>query len=86
MMDHFCPEKNTGFSTNGTYLRLRRTQYFENELMVRMKIKISSRGDVFVFSKHEDEGTGPRLAKQFEGLSQPIYGQSQLKVPAVISA
>jgi len=23
---------------------------------------------VFVFFKHEDEGTGPKLAKQFEGI------------------
>ncbi len=52
-----------------TYLRLRCNHYSNNELMERMdKIQGGGWGNVFVFFKHEDEGTGPRLAKQFINL------------------
>lgn len=48
------------------YLRLRRTQYSDAELKERMvKIKDSGWNNVYVFFKHEDEGTGPALAKKF---------------------
>ena len=51
------------------YLRLRRTQYDNSELEQRMKkIKDSGWENVYVFFKHEDEGTGPALAKQFIAL------------------
>ena len=49
------------------YLRLRQVQYAEGELEDwAERVKQPEWGDVFVFFKHEDEGTGPKLAKRFE--------------------
>ncbi len=51
------------------YLRLRKVGYGAGELEEwASRIKSPDWGDVFVFFKHEDEGTGPRLAKRFEEL------------------
>ena len=49
------------------YLRLRRAEHGDAELD-RWARTIREQGwkDVFVFFKHEDAGTGPRLAKEFE--------------------
>jgi uncharacterized protein YecE (DUF72 family) len=48
------------------YLRLRRTAYDENGLVEWMKrVQDQKWKDAFVFFKHEDEGTGPKLAAQF---------------------
>ena len=48
------------------YLRLRRTAYDENDLVEWMKrVQDQKWKDAFVFFKHEDEGTGPKLAAQF---------------------
>jgi len=33
--------------------------------------------DAFVFFKHEDEGTGPKLAARFLGLAPPVSNQVQ---------
>jgi uncharacterized protein YecE (DUF72 family) len=48
------------------YLRLRRVQYTEAHLR-QWGERITSEGwrDAFVFFKHEEEATGPRLARQF---------------------
>src|SRR6266446_3759921 len=48
------------------YLRLRRTSYDENDLKEWMR-RVSDQKwkDAFIFFKHEDEGTGPKLAAQF---------------------
>jgi len=48
------------------YLRLRRVQYSEAALKTWCE-RITSQPwrDAFVFFKHEDEATGPRLARQF---------------------
>jgi len=48
------------------YLRLRRVNYDE-EALREWLARIQNQGwdDVFVFFKHEDEGTGPKLARQF---------------------
>ena len=48
------------------YLRLRRTEYTSDDLE-RWAKRIDEQGwdDTFVFFKHEDEGTGPRLAESF---------------------
>jgi len=48
------------------YLRLRRVNYSEENLGEWFK-RVSGQNwnDAFVFFKHEDEGTGPRLAGQF---------------------
>jgi uncharacterized protein YecE (DUF72 family) len=48
------------------YLRLRRSDYSAPELKAwRKRVQEQDWRDVFVFFKHEDEGTGPRLAKWF---------------------
>jgi len=48
------------------YLRLRRVNYSEENLAEWLK-RIRAQGwkETFVFFKHEDEGTGPKLAAQF---------------------
>jgi uncharacterized protein YecE (DUF72 family) len=53
------------------YLRLRRVEYDEQALKEWVK-KVKSQGwsDAYVFFKHEDEGTGPKLAKQFIELTK----------------
>jgi len=48
------------------YLRLRRTNYEETDLVDWMqRVKDQKWKDAFVFFKHEDEGVGPKLAAQF---------------------
>ena len=51
------------------YVRLRRVIYQENDLKEWAKrIKAQKWGETYVFFKHEDEGTGPKLAAQFNSL------------------
>ncbi|HXQ70336.1 MAG TPA: DUF72 domain-containing protein [Pyrinomonadaceae bacterium] len=53
------------------YVRLRRVQYSKAELTAWSKrIKAQNWKKTFVFFKHEDEGTGPKLAAQFINLSK----------------
>jgi len=53
------------------YLRLRRTAYDENDLVEWMKrVQDQKWKDAFVFFKHEDEGTEPKLAAQFLELAK----------------
>jgi uncharacterized protein YecE (DUF72 family) len=48
------------------YLRLRRVEYGENDVREwARKVQEQSWGEAYVFFKHEDAGTGPRLASQF---------------------
>jgi uncharacterized protein YecE (DUF72 family) len=48
------------------YLRLRRVQYSKRDLKDWIKrVRAQQWKDTFVFFKHEDEGTGPKLAAQF---------------------
>ena len=48
------------------YLRLRRVLYSEEHLQDWLKrIRDQNWNETFLFFKHEDEGTGPRLAAQF---------------------
>ena len=48
------------------YLRLRRVNYSKDDLAEwSARIKAQNWTTVFVFFKHEDEGTGPRLAGEF---------------------
>ena len=48
------------------YLRLRREEYGERSLKTWAgRLKHQEWSDVFVFFKHEDEGTGPELALRF---------------------
>ncbi len=52
------------------YLRLRRVNYSEENLTDWVtRIREQHWNDTFVFFKHEDEGTGPKLAAQFIKLS-----------------
>lgn len=48
------------------YLRLRKVEYGEGEIEAWAE-KVAAQGwaEAFVFFKHEDEGTGPRLARRF---------------------
>jgi uncharacterized protein YecE (DUF72 family) len=53
------------------YLRLRRVNYEAPDLSVWMdRIQSQPWKDAFVFFKHEDEGTGPKLAAQFIELAK----------------
>lgn len=48
------------------YLRLRRVQYSEENLREWLqRIRDQDWNETFLFFKHEDEGTGPKLAAQF---------------------
>jgi uncharacterized protein YecE (DUF72 family) len=48
------------------YLRLRRVEYGENDVREWAKrVQEQPWGEAYVFFKHEDAGTGPRLASQF---------------------
>ena len=52
------------------YLRLRRVLYSEEHLQDWLKrIREQNWNETFLFFKHEDEGTGPRLAAQFVKLA-----------------
>jgi uncharacterized protein YecE (DUF72 family) len=48
------------------YLRLRRVNYSEPDLLTWVdRIKSQGWDSVYVFFKHEDEATGPKLAARF---------------------
>jgi uncharacterized protein YecE (DUF72 family) len=58
-------------TTEWGYLRLRRTAYEEKDLADWMKRVTDQKWkDAFIFFKHEDEGTGPKLAAQFLQLAK----------------
>jgi uncharacterized protein YecE (DUF72 family) len=49
---------------------LRRPDYTEAELKACVKrVQAQNWQDAFVFFKHEDEGKGPQMAKEFLGLA-----------------
>jgi uncharacterized protein YecE (DUF72 family) len=53
-------------SADWGYLRLRRSSYSETDLEEWLEwIRDQEWSETFVFFKHEDEGTGPRLARRF---------------------
>lgn len=53
------------------YLRLRRVNYSEEQLQEWLiRIREQQWSDAFVFFKHEDEGTGPKLAAHFLSLAE----------------
>ena len=55
------------------YMRLRRVKYSKSELkkwIARMRAQEWT--NTYVFFKHEDEGTGPKLAAQFLGLVNSV--------------
>jgi uncharacterized protein YecE (DUF72 family) len=52
------------------YLRLRRVEYSESDLREWwQRVRDQNWNDTFIFFKHEDEGTGPKLAEQFLSLA-----------------
>jgi uncharacterized protein YecE (DUF72 family) len=54
-------------TTSWGYLRLRREAYDDADLVEwARRIRETAWTDVYVFFKHEDAGTGPRLAHRFE--------------------
>jgi uncharacterized protein YecE (DUF72 family) len=54
-------------TANWGYLRLRKVSYGAGEVEAwAQRVKSADWGEAFVFFKHEDEGTGPALAKRFE--------------------
>lgn len=57
----------TVFTSSTAYLRLRRVNYTSAELRRWAKAvqdQLSRLTDIYVYFKHEETGTGPRLAKQ----------------------
>lgn len=55
------------------YLRLRRVAYEEQDLAEWLKrVREQKWKDAFVFFKHEDEGTGPKLAARFLELAKSL--------------
>lgn len=65
------PEAAFVKTADWTYMRLRRSAYEEHELKTRLnEIKAKNWERVFIFFKHEDEASGPALAKKF----MELYG------------
>ena len=65
------PESSAYKTADWGYVRLRRERYTKAALVKWAKlIKAQKWKDTYVFFKHEDEGTGPRLAEQFVTLSK----------------
>ena len=64
------PESYTHKTADWGYVRLRRVRYTKADLVKWTKrIKAQGWKDTYVFFKHEDEGTGPKLAARFLDLS-----------------
>ena len=60
------------------YLRLRRVNYSDANLAEWLqRIQQQNWNDVFVFFKHEDEGTGPKLAAQFLALAAQFLAKAK---------
>ena len=67
------PNSHIDKTADWGYVRLRRVQYSETDLAEWLKRIRSQRWKtVFVFFKHEDEGTGPKLAARFIDLSNSL--------------
>jgi uncharacterized protein YecE (DUF72 family) len=64
------PTNNIDKTADWGYVRLRRVSYSETELAEWVNlVRAQEWKDTFVFFKHEDEGTGPKLAARFIALS-----------------
>lgn len=58
-------------TTDWGYLRLRKVEYSEADLASwALRVQGEAWKEAFVFFKHEDEGTGPKLATRFEQASR----------------
>jgi uncharacterized protein YecE (DUF72 family) len=68
------PESYNYKTADWGYVRLRRVRYTKAELVKWAKrIKAQKWKDTYVFFKHEDEGTGPKLAEQFVNLATDLH-------------
>ena len=64
------PAKHIDKTADWGYVRLRRVRYSKADLTAwSRRIKAQDWNKAFVFFKHEDEGTGPKLAEQFINLN-----------------
>jgi uncharacterized protein YecE (DUF72 family) len=64
------PVTHIDSTANWGYLRLRRVAYTEADLSAWLnRLGAQAWSESFVFFKHEDEGTGPKLAAQFLALA-----------------
>ena len=64
------PVSHIDKTANWGYLRLRRVNYGEEQLTEWLRrVRDTGWDYTFVFFKHEDEGTGPRLAAEFLSLA-----------------
>lgn len=64
-------------TTDWGYLRLRQVEYDDAALGSWIeRTRAMPWSDVFAFFKHEDEGTGPRLAQRFEQLFGSLPGHA----------
>ncbi|HEV2883621.1 MAG TPA: DUF72 domain-containing protein [Pyrinomonadaceae bacterium] len=65
------PTTHIDRTTDFGYLRLRRVNYAQQDLADWWaRIKAQNWNETFLFFKHEDEGTGPRLAAEFIELAK----------------
>ena len=65
------PQSDIVKTADWGYVRLRRVNYSKSELKKWIsRIQAQDWKHTFVFFKHEDEGTGPKLAAQFVALSK----------------
>jgi uncharacterized protein YecE (DUF72 family) len=65
------PASHIESTSDWGYLRLRRVEYTQQDLEDWFKrMKAQTWKDAFVFFKHEDEGTGPKLAGRFIEISK----------------
>jgi len=65
------PATHIDKSADWGYLRLRRVKYKKSDLVEwSNRIQAQDWQDAFVFFKHEDEGTGPKLAARFLALNR----------------
>ena len=65
------PESYTYKTADWGYVRLRRVKYSDADLKTWVnRIKAQKWKDTYVFFKHEDQGTGPKLAAQFHRLAR----------------
>ena len=65
------PANHIDKTSDWGYMRLRRVNYSEADLIEWLKkMRAQEWKTTYVFFKHEDEGTGPKLAAQFVALSE----------------
>jgi uncharacterized protein YecE (DUF72 family) len=62
------------------YLRLRKTEYGDDELRAwadRIRPALAEGATIFCYFKHEDEGASPKMAKRLEAMLGPVAGATQ---------